>query len=95
MLRSILVLEKLLFAFSLHREAEVLCGVGFMQLTKSFSFEMINDQFSDISQIEHSKHRSPINFFVNVTAGFVGLLPATKNFVLDKSNYNYPNLRSR
>ena len=33
--------------------------------------ETINDQLKNISQIEHSRHRSPINFFVNVLCGLI------------------------
>ncbi|SDX17531.1 hypothetical protein SAMN05421882_10795, partial [Nitrosomonas communis] len=31
----------------------------------------VNDQLKNISQIEHSRHRSPVNFFVNLIAGLV------------------------
>ena len=33
--------------------------------------ETIIDQLKNISQIEHSRHRSPVNFFVNVLAGLI------------------------
>ena len=33
--------------------------------------ETLNDQLKNISQIEHSCHRSPFNFFVNLMAGLV------------------------
>ena len=33
--------------------------------------ETINDQLQNISQIEHSRHRSPINFCVNVLCGLI------------------------
>jgi transposase len=33
--------------------------------------ETINDQLKNISQIEHSRHRSPINFGVNVLCGLI------------------------
>lgn len=33
--------------------------------------ETINDQLKNISQIEHSRHRSPTNFLVNLVAGLV------------------------
>ena len=33
--------------------------------------ETINDQLKNISQIEHSHHRSPMNFLVNLLAGLV------------------------
>ena len=33
--------------------------------------ETINDQLKNISQIEHSRHRSINNFFVNLVAGLI------------------------
>jgi HPt (histidine-containing phosphotransfer) domain-containing protein len=33
--------------------------------------ETINDQLKNISQVEHTRHRSPINFLVNVIAGLI------------------------
>ena len=38
-------------------------------LHKRYIIETINDQLKNQSQIEHSRHRSPINFVVNVLAG--------------------------
>jgi len=40
-------------------------------LRKRFIIETINDQLKNLSQIEHSRHRSPINFVVNVLAGLI------------------------
>lgn len=33
--------------------------------------ETINDQLKNVSQIEHSRHRSPLNFLVNLFAGLI------------------------
>jgi hypothetical protein len=33
--------------------------------------ETIVDQLKNISQIEHSRHRSPVNFVVNVLCGLI------------------------
>jgi hypothetical protein len=33
---------------------------------KRFIIETINDQLKNISQIDHSRHRSPVNFWVNL-----------------------------
>ena len=38
-------------------------------LRKRFIIETINDQLKNISQIEHSRHRSVWNFFTNLLAG--------------------------
>lgn len=33
--------------------------------------ESINDQLKNVSQIEHSRHRSPVNFLVNLVGGLI------------------------
>ena len=40
-------------------------------LRKRFIIETINDQLKNISDIEHSRHRSPTNFLVNLIAGLI------------------------
>ncbi len=40
-------------------------------LRKRSIIETVNDQLKNISQIEHSRHRNPFNFFVNLIAGLV------------------------
>ncbi|TYP77418.1 MULTISPECIES: IS982 family transposase [Nitrosomonas] len=40
-------------------------------LRKRSIIEAVNDQLKNISQIEHSRHCSPVNFFVNLIAGLV------------------------
>ena len=40
-------------------------------LRKRGIIETINDQLKNISQIEHTRHRSPINFVVNLAAGLI------------------------
>jgi hypothetical protein len=40
-------------------------------LRKRSIIETVNDQLKNISQIEHSRHRSPFSFFVNLIAGLV------------------------
>lgn len=42
-----------------------------MLLRKRSIIETVNDQLKNISQIEHSRHRSIANFFVNLLAGLV------------------------
>lgn len=37
--------------------------------------ESIIDQLKNISQIEHSRHRSPVNAFVNVICGLIARMP--------------------
>ena len=38
-------------------------------LRKRSIIETVNDQLKNISQIEHTRHRSPANFLVNLLAG--------------------------
>jgi len=40
-------------------------------LRKRSLIETVNDQLKNISQIEHSRHRSPTNFIVNLLAGLI------------------------
>jgi len=40
-------------------------------LRKRSIIETINDQLKNISQIEHSRHRSPLNFLVNLVSGLI------------------------
>jgi hypothetical protein len=40
-------------------------------LRKRAIIETINDQLTNICQIEHARHRSPINFLVNLVAGLI------------------------
>ena len=40
-------------------------------LRKRSLIETVNDPLKNISQIEHSRHRSPVNFFDNLIAGMV------------------------
>lgn len=47
-------------------------------LRKRFIIETINDQLKNQSQIEHSRHRSPINFVVNVLAGLIAYMRQPK-----------------
>ena len=40
-------------------------------LRKRSLIETVNDQLKNISQIEHSRHRSVTNFLVNLVAGLI------------------------
>lgn len=42
-----------------------------IMLRKRFIIETINDQLKNISDIEHSRHRSPTNFLINLLAGLI------------------------
>lgn len=40
-------------------------------LRKRAIVETINDQSKNISQIEHSRHRNPVNFVINLFASLI------------------------
>jgi len=45
--------------------------------------EIIIDQLKNISQIEHSRHRSPVNFCVNLVCGLIAYCHEPKKPSLD------------
>lgn len=60
-------------------------------LRKRGIVETIIDQFKNISQIEHSRHRSPINFVVNILAGLIAYTfqPKKPSLCLDKFSIKF------
>ncbi len=42
-----------------------------IMLRKRFIIETINDQLKNISQVEHTRHRSPGNFAINLLAALI------------------------
>jgi hypothetical protein len=48
--------------------------------------ETIIDQLKNISQIEHTRHRSPVNFLVNLVCGLIAYChqPKKPSLQLDK-----------
>jgi Transposase DDE domain len=45
--------------------------IDMLLLRKGAIIESVIDQLKNISQIEHSRHRSPINFMVNMIARLI------------------------
>lgn len=56
-------------------------------LRKRTIIETINDQLKNISQIEHSRHRSPVNFIINLFAGLIAYCRQPKKPSLHLDNY--------
>ena len=56
-------------------------------LRKRAIVETIIDQLKNISQIEHTRHRSPVNFLINVVCGLIAYChqPKKPSLQLDKS----------
>ncbi len=52
-------------------------------LRKRSLIETVNDELKNICQIEHSRHRSPLNFLVNMVAGLIAY-----NFLPKKPSLN-------
>ncbi len=40
-------------------------------LRKRSVIETVNDELKNVCQVEHSRHRSPVNFFTNLIAGII------------------------
>jgi len=43
-------------------------------LRKRSVIETVNDQLKNISEIEHSRHRSPANFLINLLGGLIAYM---------------------
>ena len=50
-------------------------------LRKRAIIETINDQLKNISQIEHTRHRSPANFLVNLLSGLIAYAHKEKKLI--------------
>lgn len=58
-------------------------------LRKRSLIETVNDQLKNISQIVHSRHRSVLNFMVNIIAGLVAYTHQEKKPSLNLSDYEH------
>ena len=61
-------------------------------LRKRSLIETIIDQLKNGSQIEHSRHRSPINFVINLFAGLIAYCRQPKKPSLDLNDYPMLNI---
>ncbi len=59
-------------------------------LRKRAIIETIHDQLKNIGQIEHTRHRSPVNFLVNLVAGLIAYCHQPKKPALDLDPYRLP-----
>lgn len=59
-------------------------------LRKRTIIKTINDQLKNTCQIEHSRHRSPINFLVNLVAGLIAYCYLPKEPSLGLQPYALP-----
>lgn len=66
---------------------KLICMTDKLLLRKRSIIETINDQLKNISQIEHSRHRSPINFLVNLVSGLIAYTHQPKKPSLDLSQF--------
>jgi transposase len=58
-----------------------------LMLRKRSIVESIIDQLKNISQIEHSRHRSPVNCFVNILGGLIAYCHPPKKPSICRVNY--------
>lgn len=59
-------------------------------LRKRAIIETIYDQLKNIYQIEHSRHRSPVTFLVNLVAGLIASCHQPKKLALDLDPFRLP-----
>jgi transposase len=59
-------------------------------LRKRAIIETIDDQLKNICQFEHSRHRSPVNFLVNLVAGLIAYCHQPTKPSLDLDPYRLP-----
>jgi hypothetical protein len=52
-------------------QGQMIAHLDALLLRKRAIIESIHDQLKNISQIDHSRHRSPINFVVNLLSGLI------------------------
>jgi hypothetical protein len=59
-------------------------------LRKRSIIETINDQLKNISQIEHTRHRSVGNFMVNLVAGLIAYThqPTKPSLNIERNQFN-------
>ncbi len=58
-------------------------------LRKRSIIETVNDELKNICQVEHSRHRSVVNFMSNLVAGIIAY-----NFLPKKPSLKYQSLKS-
>jgi hypothetical protein len=62
---------KLITTIKSNMKNKLMLLIDKLMLRKRGIVEAIIDQLKNISQIEHSRHRSPTNFLVNVLSGLI------------------------
>jgi len=58
-------------------------------LRKRSVIETVNDMLKNVCQIEHSRHRSPINFLAHLIAGLIAYTKLPKKPSLKIQNIKY------
>ena len=56
--------------------------------------ESINNQLKNVFQIEHTRHRSPVNGFINIIAGLIAFIHHDKKAKLDIDVFSIAQLLS-
>ncbi len=61
-------------------------------LRKRALIESVHDQLKNVAQVEHSRHRSPLNFLVNLIAGLIAYTYQPSKPALDLQAKGFPAL---
>ena len=70
-------------------KAKVISAFDKAMLAKRFIIETINDQLKNISQIEHSRHRSMHGFMLNLIGGLIAYCHKPQKPSLNISDAEY------
>ena len=80
---------KFITPFKKNMKNRLLPMIDKIMLRKRSLIETVNDQLKNISQISHSRHRSVVNFMVNIIAGLIAYTHQEKKPSLNLNNEEY------
>ena len=70
---------------------KIISVVDKVLLRKRSLIETVNDQLKNIAQVEHTRHRSPANFVVNLLAALSSYIMQPKKPSLNNTEHNLIN----
>ncbi len=85
---------KFITPFRKNMKNRLLPMIDKIMLRKRSLIETVNDQLKNISQVSHSRHRSVVNFMVNIIAGLIAYTHQEKKPSLNLNNEEYTCLTS-
>ena len=66
--------KELITKLKKNMKGKVMCLIDRLLLRKRALIESVNDELKSICQIDHTRHRSPINWLMNLLSGLVGYM---------------------